>query len=573
MSDDETKEMELDDEEWRGIGEQGEEHKTQSEKIAPYQLMNNTGGYVYQTDYETQMMRFLCIGTTGGTYYTGEAELTRENAKCIDRLINSGRGTDVVKLVREFSVENRACKQRPILYTLALCCRSNDPKTKDAGYKVLSDVCRIPTHLFEFIKYCEEESAGTGWGRAHRRAISTWYLNYGRKEGGGKFLALHITKYKNRFGWSHKDIFRLCHIKPEEEHPEIKYLIMATTRGRKRADESIDMQREKEKPEFNNSELKKTMEFMDAVAEAERCTDTEKMKRLILMHNLTREHVPTDLLKSKEIWKALMKHMPMTAMIRNLGKMSHLELLESGSFEEELTIQKLTNQELLRRGKIHPFTLLVALNQYKKGHGELGKMKWKPNDKVAKSLEDAFYLSFKYVKPTGKRFCLAVDVSGSMNVPVMGTPTISARDAAAAMMMVTARTEENFEVVAFSGGLTPLNIKSTDKLDNVLDKCASLPFCGTDCSRPMIYAMERKKKFDVFVVYTDSETYFGQTHPSQALVNYRKMSGISDARLIVCGMASNRFTIADPNDPMMMDVVGFDTNAPQAIHEFVMGHI
>lgn len=88
-----------------------------------------------------------------------------------------------------------------------------------------------------------------------------------------------------------------------------------------------------------------------------------------------------------------------------------------------------------------------------------------------------------------------------------------------------------------------------------------------------MYAMENKKKFDVFIVYTDSETYFGNIHPSQALVNYRSMSGIPHARLIVCGMASNSFTIADPNDPMMMDVVGFDTNAPQAIQEFVLGHI
>jgi hypothetical protein len=84
MSDDETKEMELDEEEFHGMEEQGE-LKSQSERLAPYQLMNNTGGYVYQTDYETQLMRFLCIGTTGGTYYTGEAELTRENARCIDR--------------------------------------------------------------------------------------------------------------------------------------------------------------------------------------------------------------------------------------------------------------------------------------------------------------------------------------------------------------------------------------------------------------------------------------------------------------------------------------------------------
>lgn len=259
------------------------------------------------------------------------------------RLINSGRGKDVVELVREFSVGNRSCKQRPLLYTLALCCRSNDPVTKHEGYNVLSDVCRIPTHLFEFIKCCEEESAGTGWGRAHRRAIANWYLNYGKK-GKGEFLALHMTKYKTRFGWNHKDVFRLCHIKPEVDHPEIKYLVMVSTKGKEKTDKSDFVQQEKQKPEYENSDLKKVMVFMDAVEKAEKCRESDTMTRLILEHKLTREHVPTDLLKSKEIWKALIKFMPMTAMIRNLGKMSQLELLEPGSFEENLTISKLDPQ-------------------------------------------------------------------------------------------------------------------------------------------------------------------------------------------------------------------------------------
>ena len=84
MSDNGTSTMDIDDEEWRGLEEQPE-LKSQGERLAAYQVMNNTGGYVYQTDYETQVMRFLCIGTAGGTYYTDEQTLTSENTKCIHR--------------------------------------------------------------------------------------------------------------------------------------------------------------------------------------------------------------------------------------------------------------------------------------------------------------------------------------------------------------------------------------------------------------------------------------------------------------------------------------------------------
>ena len=47
-------------------------------------------------------------------------------------------------------------------------------------------------------------------------------------------------------------------------------------------------------------------------------------------------------------------------------------------------------------------------------------------------------------------------------------------------------------------------------------------------------------------------------------------SGI-DARLVVVGMVSNGFSIADPADPGMLDVVGFDTATPQLISDFARG--
>jgi 60 kDa SS-A/Ro ribonucleoprotein len=35
------------------------------------------------------------------------------------------------------------------------------------------------------------------------------------------------------------------------------------------------------------------------------------------------------------------------------------------------------------------------------------------------------------------------------------------------------------------------------------------------------------------------------------------------------GMTSNGFTLADPNDRGMLDVVGFDTSAPAVISDFI----
>lgn len=91
---------------------------------------------------------------------------------------------------------------------------------------------------------------------------------------------------------------------------------------------------------------------------------------------------------------------------------------------------------------------------------------------------------------------------------------------------------------------------------------------ATDCAQPMIFARQEQIPVDVFIVYTDSETWIGQQHPFEALKQYRAEMNCPDAKLIVCAMQSNGFTIADPDDPGMLDIVGFDSAAPQIIAQF-----
>jgi 60 kDa SS-A/Ro ribonucleoprotein len=40
------------------------------------------------------------------------------------------------------------------------------------------------------------------------------------------------------------------------------------------------------------------------------------------------------------------------------------------------------------------------------------------------------------------------------------------------------------------------------------------------------------------------------------------------AKLVVVAMASNGFSVADPDDAGMLDVVGFDAATPQVISDF-----
>ena len=267
------------------------------------------------------------------------------------------------------------------------------------------------------------------------------------------------------------------------------------------------------------------------------------------------------------VWEALLEKLPLTAMIRNLATMTRVGLLDSVEAVGRI-VDQVTDQRRLAAARVHPIAVLAALKTYAQGHGERGQNTWKPVQKIVDALDAAFYASFGNVKPTGKRWHLGLDVSGSMGCgTVAGVPGLTPLVATAAMALVTAAVEPDHVFTAFSHTLVPVNISPRQRLDDVVRTMAKIPMGGTDCSLPMRWATEQRAAADVFVVLTDSETWAGHIHPAQALDQYRQRMGIP-AKLIVVAMVSNGFTIASPEDAGMLDVVGFDTATPQVMSDF-----
>jgi 60 kDa SS-A/Ro ribonucleoprotein len=276
----------------------------------------------------------------------------------------------------------------------------------------------------------------------------------------------------------------------------------------------------------------------------------------------------------------LLDDMPMTAMIRNLATMTRVGLIAPLSDGTRRVLDEIGKADRIRRARVHPIAILAALMTYKGGRGIRGRSTWTPVTQVIDALDAAFYTAFDNVTPSGARTLLALDVSGSMDGGMIsGIPGLTPRMGSAAMALLTARTEPRHSFVAFTNGnypsqfsgfgsgITTLDISPKMRLDDVVERVSDVPFGGTDCALPMIWAMEHKVPVDTFAIYTDSETWAGDIHPSQALRDYRQAMGIP-AKLVVVGMVSNGFSIADPDDAGMLDVVGFDTAAPQVISDF-----
>lgn len=559
----------------------------QRERLNERQVENSEGGYVFEVSNWMKLDRFLILGSEGGSYYAGERELTETNVKAVKACIKED-GERVVKRVVDISFSGRAPKNDPALFALALCSAIGNEKTKAAAFDALPKVARIGTHLFHYAQYV---NAMRGWGRGLRKAIGNWYTTKEIEQ-----LQNQLVKYQARDGWSHRDLLRLAHPKPEtnDQKAAFKWATTGEYDGKKL--QLISAFRDVKEYALDATKLAgKSADEKERLV-AKHVRENEKaVAKLVEEFELTREMVPTEFQNSQKVWEALFEKMPMTAMIRNLANLTRSGLIAPMSDISKEVVKRLGDEAQLKEARVHPIQLLMALKTYQAGHGMRSRGEgWTPVSQVVDALNDAFYLAFKTIEPTGKNWYLGVDVSGSMGSgAVAGCEGLTPRAAAAALAMVTARTEENYVIRAFSdaatgrrigktarknqytslyGGwydtaMTPLNISPKLRLDKVVEMTDALPFGGTDCALPMLDALEEKIPVDVFCVLTDSETWAGDVHPVKALEKYRKEMG-RKAKLIVVGLVANEFSIADPEDPGMLDVVGFDAAAPAVMGDF-----
>jgi 60 kDa SS-A/Ro ribonucleoprotein len=607
---------------------------------------------------------------------------------------------------------------------------------------------------------------GSGLGRGIRRVFGEYF--YSRT---GIEIANLMTKYQNREGWNIKDVLTLIHINPSKMKDDGGRLAIDYVFKPKEEFEPIltaAVAKAKLEPSWGGgtpallSAIKEIHTIAERPLQPALSTSTSaqsELDRIIHLINtvgLCREQLPSQLFKHKKVWEALLfskgangkgKGMPLTALIRNLGKLTTSEIGIIAPFStipiQSLTptvkhiCDRITDAADIKRTRIHPYTILVAMMTYKKGHGDKGGLTWSHNIHILEALDKAFKLAFQNITPTGKRIKIALDVSGSMSSAFCtGTPVVSCAVASVAMMMMTGfrprtadssalltapgaspppaigcattvpesvaggrnplwkttqlpdgrtlyentKTNEcqftkppstpsvsagggnapgatpipsrgggtpgrtpptiaqykatkkylgypdaqepatasrpppphfgyssayypppppyipylypalnppsNVTICAFSDTLTDITKAVIGYMDATTDpttglptmtiddalKLVELPFSATDCSLPMIQALQNKEQVDAFVIYTDNETYAGQIHPQVALEQYRAATGIN-AKLIVVGMTSNCLTIADPKDLNTLNLAGFDTATPRLINDFISGGV
>lgn len=535
-------------------------HTPQSEQADPCQARNAAGGFVYQTSTYQRIHRFLTLGTDGGTYYATEQALTKDNAAVI---LDAAR-TDAQALVThivQVSTAGRAPRNNPAIFALAVASALGDDLGRRMAYDALAEVCRTGTHLFTWAGYREQFA---GWSRGSRRAVASWYLD---KPTGD--LAYQAVKYRQRSGWSHRDLLRLAHPKPVGPGQDalLRWIV-------------------------RNEDAAELPPLVSAFAELQAGATQARTLELIEQLPISWEMLPDAALKDPVVWEALInKGMPQTALMRQLPRLTGLGLFGAygANALTERVVSQLADPERLRRGRVHPVNVLVAARTYAAGRSDKHDRTWTPIPAIIDALDAAFYAAFGAIEPASKRTLVALDVSGSMTSRASGLP-ISCREIAAALAMVILATEPQAMVVGYTAGtggyhgsqraaphelipgLSLLPLSRRQRLDDVLRTTRGLSFGGTDCALPLVWAKAARQEFDTVISITDNETWAGPIHPHQALAGYRQQAGIP-TRLGAVALTPTGWTIADPADPGQLDVSGFDSAVPNLLADFSRGDV
>ena len=443
---------------------------------------NSAGGYTYDVSDMSLLRRFLILGSEGGSYYADQRKLTKQNAEAVKRCIeNNGMAT--VQEIVDISTARRPPKVGPPLFALAMAASYGNDKTRKFALQSLAAVATTGSHLQMFVDY-----VGTmrGWGRGLRTAIGDWY--YSRDI---KWATYQAVKYRQRYNWTHRDLLRKAHPKNPDNLGLWNELFAWITHGTLPADTE-------------------TLGLIHAYEEA-KTADVPRLIELIGQHRLSWEMVPTEKLDDKGVWKTLAQDMPITALIRNLATLTRVGAvtpMDAGWLVNALFHKMTANQRA-----IHPINVLSALVTYRSGKSVRGSHTWDPILRISSALDEALYRSFGQAPQTNQRLYMGVDISGSMGIgQVAGVYGLTPRMAASAMAMAIVHREPNYYIAGFSttaerssnqshsNVMTPLDITATDNLHDAMAKTQALPFGGTDCSLPMLDALEKKMPVDCSVI-------------------------------------------------------------------------
>lgn len=573
---------------------------------------------------QEKLVRYLKTGTEGSFFLPGKNKIFRMFGNVMKVMIEAGQGPEAVECIKRVNAEKSYFKREPLLFYLAVATNSSNEATKTAAYAAVNEVCENPVDLFLWLKHVKDLSQLTkGWGAGLRKTVTKWYHSRDPM-----VIAEFVTRYMSFGRWHHKDVFRLSHMKPENE--SIGFIIKVVCKGLKTA---------KEEHKEPSEDVQKLINYFDGVNFVKHSEDAFAVAMKVEELGLHREHIPLVLMSNKEIWNTLLLKMSVKEVLSSLpalARRAFLTVPAQGNDSDKVVteiqtkvLQKIKDSSAIEQEKISPFFIYIAIRDYvgifskqerrekshkvgsaqkretstnpdehaaskrkkkkkkKKDHGEgdteAGSMNQNeeesnPSEKATKNnpeLFQALHQAFKVaveknLPTTGKRYLIAVKASVSeLGKGIRGCPSITSLEVMALVALFYKKKEKSADLGFFTASLTPMKFANEmeDIISEIDQKAAPVPNLACDPAAPINWALEKKKPYDVFILLSDGTETHGEVKAADRLQEYRDEMKLPDTKMVLCGLTAPKLDFAKAKG--MLDIGGFDATVPDIINKFV----
>lgn len=474
------------------------------------------------------LRRFLITGSDSPIMHSGPSvALFADNIPpCVESCISSD-GLGVLRLLRDAGSE---CNQDAKLFAYAAAFSIGDELTRKEAREQFPALVITAPQLFRFLSYAR---GMRGWGRGLRRAVAEWYTSKQPRT-----LAYQLTTYPAGHGFTHRDVLRLAHVKPDsgEMSDIFSYMLgnlaaLDTTVNRATPGLAyLKAAQRLENPHITISELEQLMNghlFAPSVLEA-RLPNTQDIKRYLLR-----------------------KTLKVSDIIARAGELTALGVMRPGGNMETELVAALDTEAKVHSLGLAPMSLVFAYYRYVTGTNEQGNT-WTPSPAVANAIQVAFRHAVSQLTkglPQKAVLVCAVAPPGSAPGNLAGTPGLSVRSMHAILSVVTRRALNASVCVKLDGTVVqPITCEPTTPFKEVLDQIAPAT-AGTGSVKALIeYAGTLKGGADCIIVASGGGENCDMTGVTDALRAYREKFN-RPTRLLGLNYVPGALVPLDTDDP------------------------
>ncbi|XP_035229485.1 60 kDa SS-A/Ro ribonucleoprotein-like isoform X2 [Stegodyphus dumicola] len=507
-----------------------------------------------------QLRRYLYLGDETKPFpLSVRYPFNPEKNQFIEELETRETDKEAIQEILRIYREGHYLELEPIIYALAVYAHSKHFFMKDAAFNVAKEICSSAASMLTFAYFYKELSKpSSGYGRALRRFLTHWYNKKDAKD-----LAIEVTKVKSRHKWTHKDILCMAHVKSENtaNAAVLKYAV----KGFHVAEKECGSQ----------AEAESVLSYLKGIYELTHTDDPKIAARLIEIHDLCLEHVPSKILKSSEVALCLIPRVPLKCLLELLPRFSKLGLLKLNSQHYKAVLERLSLEESLNDGSLDPLETFLVLRKWQIANRILpGKPILRQNTPALDdALQKLHLASFKTIIPKEKRYLIALDIRLSMNhIHCVGCSALTPSHVSDIILMALVKAEmSNVTVVVYSSGeLVSVDINNKMTLGDVVEHLSSVTAGPVNLSAPIHWASEKKKCFDTFLVFTD---LLGSTEDGDLLSvfrNYKENMNLPNTRYFLSTLCDKEASFPY-KEASMLNVVGFNPKLIKIIQDFTCG--